>query len=494
MAKSRVSINPMYTGGAGGFSFYVRGGEQVVRQRKNNSNYGESASRTYAQMIRRIMWGNLVNIYKSMKSWQKKAYDSKLAGQTDYNLFIKLNINNCHVGVTKQACEQGFGVFEQYQISNGSLPPIVYSVNTTDHRYTTDIIVKQAVLATTTIGDLSADILANNPQFQSGDNIAFIFFNQQKSLGVDWPYPWTTYAEITLNPSDTRLVADIPELGERLTENLNDTLDVTYTAYDVPVPSQEVGFACIHTRKTTGVLSVSTQYIALNTTEYTQQYSGQEWYQHCIESYGLDEEVPLDPSFREGIISRVTANDATVSNADVLQGSQTVRVYGTALAGSGYRLVHNGIEYTPLSSTDEYDEYILTANGAYVIYIGERVFLSFNIAGIVMPVELSGQVAGGVTDGAQSGVPVGNLIESNTGCVNVPIKVSTAAPYMLMRLYYSAGVEELELEDFTLTNADRTSFGKFDLFYRMNVQPTDPNAPVTIAYKDFIVFVGNYSA
>ena len=111
-----------------------------------------------------------------------------------------------------------------------------------------------------------------------------------------------------------------------------------------------------------------------------------------------------------------------------------------------------------------------------------------------MPVELSGQVAGGVTDGAQSGVPVGNLIESNTGCVNVPIKVSTAAPYMLMRLYYSAGVEELELEDFTLTNADRTSFGKFDGFYRMNVQPTDPNAPVTIAYKDFIVFVGNYSA
>ena len=57
----------MYKGGAGGYTFYVRGGEQVIRQRKNNSNYGETASRTYAQMIRRIRWGNLVNVFKSIK-------------------------------------------------------------------------------------------------------------------------------------------------------------------------------------------------------------------------------------------------------------------------------------------------------------------------------------------------------------------------------------------------------------------------------------------
>ena len=76
MAKSRVTTNPMYTGGAGGYSFYVRKGEQVIRQRKNNSNYGASASRTYAQMIRRIKWGNLVNVFKAMRSWQPKAYDS----------------------------------------------------------------------------------------------------------------------------------------------------------------------------------------------------------------------------------------------------------------------------------------------------------------------------------------------------------------------------------------------------------------------------------
>mgnify|MGYP003482862565 CR=1 FL=1 len=53
MAKARVSTNPMYPGGAGGYSFYVRKSEQIVRQRKNNSNYGESASRTAAQMERR---------------------------------------------------------------------------------------------------------------------------------------------------------------------------------------------------------------------------------------------------------------------------------------------------------------------------------------------------------------------------------------------------------------------------------------------------------
>lgn len=492
MAKSRVTINPMYTGGAGGYSFYVRGGEQVVRQRKNNSNYGEGASRSYAQMIRRIMWGNLVNVYKKMKDWQKKAYDAKLQGQTDYNIFMKLNINNVHVGVTKQACEQGFGVWEPYQISNGSMPPVGYSVNTSDSQYETDIVVKEAIIATTTIGALSADILANNPQFQAGDNIAFIFFYQQKFLGVEWPYPYCEYSEITLNTADTRLVADIPELGERLSESLNDTLIVSYTTPSGDVPSREVGFAAIHTRKTNGVLSVSTQNIALNTQEYVQQYSGNEWYDHCIESYGIDTEVPLDPNFNAGVISKVTANGAALANAATLSGSQVIRVYGNSLYGQGYRFVHNGVDYTPLSSTDEYDEYILTAVGSYVIYVGNQVYLSFSVTGIPMPSEMTGSVTA-YLNSASEGNDNASMKSTQSGCLNYDNIVSQSTPRLDVYLYINEEAE-ISQDDFDFVGASvdsflvRTDYNLVDIL----ITPTSPEQVVYMKYKGYIFFVGNY--
>ena len=493
MAKSRVTINPMYTGGAGGYSFYVRGGEQVVRQRKNNSNYGESASRSYAQMIRRIMWGNLVNVYKKMKDWQKKAYDDKLQGQTDYNIFMKLNINNVHVGVTKQACEQGFGVWEPYQISNGSMPPVGYSVNTSDSQYETDIVVKEAIIATTTIGALSADILANNPQFQDGDNIAFIFFSQQKFLGVDWPYPYCKYTEITLNTADTRLVADIPELGERLSESLNDTLIVSYTTPSGDVPSREVGFAAIHTRKTNGVLSVSTQNIVLNTQEYVMQYSGNEWYDHCIESYGIDTEVPLDPNFHNGIITRVTANGATLSNAESLNGSQDIRVYGNKLNGLGYRFVHNGVDYIPLDSTDEYDQFILTDSGTYAIYVDDILYMSWSVSGVSFPSSLGGRIEGYlVTEaGSSSGATAMEVVTGE--CLNYAHKTTGALAAFELIVWYPTG-EPLSANDFTPVNCDISDFAVQSEDSRVVfwLTPTDDSKPCYVSVDEYIMFVGNY--
>lgn len=494
MAKARVSINPMYKGGAGGYTFYVRGGEQVVRQRKNNSNYGETASRTRAQMIRRIMWGNLVNIYKSIKSWQQKAYDTKAIGQTDYNIFMKLNIPMASVGVTKAACEQGFAVFENYQVSKGSLPPIIYDKNDQLHHIVTNIIYTQAITAATTVGEFSAEIIAKNPQFQAGDNIAVIFCRNHQWIGAEWPYAYSIYTEVTLNVSDTSLLSDIAELGERLTQGANDTLDVNYTA---PSPGGDPvveGVAIIHTRKVSGQLFVSSQNIVMETDQFIQRYSGDEWYNHCIESYGIDTDVPLDPNFEGGIITRVTANDAALQNAAVLSGSQTIRVYGNKLYGNGYSFVHNDIEYTPLSSTDEYDEYILTDNGTYSIYIDERRYMSFSVQGITMPTDITGQVNARQTP-AQSLADAVNIVEGLNGCVNYPYKSSQDYPYFCLYLAFQDEAPESE-SDFVGHNCTLGGYsvggtGKYCFIY---ASPTNADEPAYVTYKDFIIFVGNYTA
>ena len=124
MAKARVSINPLYTGGAGGYSFYVRKDEQIVRQRKNNSNYGETASRSLAQQVRRVKWANLVNVFKACKEWIPKAYESKQGKRTDYNEFMSVNIGSARVCLTKDQAANGCAVVDAFQISKGSLPPI----------------------------------------------------------------------------------------------------------------------------------------------------------------------------------------------------------------------------------------------------------------------------------------------------------------------------------------------------------------------------------
>lgn len=493
MAKSRVAINPLYTGGAGGYSFYVRDGEQVVRQRKNNSNYGSTASRSYAQMIRRIRWGNLVNVFKAIKSWQQKAYDAKRYGQTDYNIFMQLNINKVTVGTTKEMNEGGAGIVEAYQVSRGSIPPIGYTVNTTTHLWITDIAILNAITFETTIGELSTDILANNPTFQEGDNIAFIFMLNWMDSRVEWPFVQSKYAEITLNKTNTALVSDIPVIGARLSQSSNNTIQLLYTEPGQYVVGSEVGFACIHTRKSSGNLQVSSQSILMNTQTIIQVFSGAEWDDTCIQTYGLDTEVPLDPNFKPGTIARVTANGAVVSNAETLTGSQELRVYLGDVSADDVRLTFDGVEYTPLFSGDGYLGYILGDNGECKIYVNGRLYMSFSVEGIVVPAGLPNELV------AMQYASVGDYVNverlSSARCFNYPYKYAEAHP--LFRL--DVGSSSVPFED---DNADHWSFVNCTLdrlstasnnktFVIVDVVDTEEVAYVM--YKAFIVFVFNYA-
>lgn len=494
MAKARVSINPMYKGGAGGYSFYVRGGEQVVRQRRNNSNYGESASRTRAQMIRRIMWGNLVNIYKAIKSWQQKAYDTKAIGQTDYNLFMKLNIPMASVGVTKAACEQGFAVFENYQVSKGSLPPVNYQLSAQNDDIITNIVYTSAILATTTVGEFSAEIIAKNPQFQAGDNIAFIFFRNHQYIGAEWPYAYSVYTEVTLNTSDTSILMGIPEIGQRLIEGPDNVLHVDV---DAPTPGGEPeveGIAIIHTRKVNGQLFVSSQNILMESDQFIQRYSGETWYQTCIDSYGIDTEVPLDPNFNQGIITRVTANGAALQNAAVLSGSQVVRVYGTKLYGNGYSFSHNGIEYVPLSSTDEYDEYVLTDNGSYLINIDGQRYISFSVQGIVVPAGFPTRIAIGIVVDNWSSSVQSQQIDGL--CLNYNVKkAADDLGYAISLGTAAAPFTDADSENYEFDNCELYgSIVAGSDYVIMKVTVTDFNNPAYISYKGLVFAVFNYTA
>lgn len=489
MAKVRVSTNPLYEGGAGGYSFYVRKAEQVVRQRKNNSNYGESASRTRAQMERRVKWGNLVNIYKLMQSWQPKAYEAKKGSQTDYNAFMSLNINRAEVALTKDMVAVGCCAIPSLQISRGSLPPIEFVPGASlPAGQTVNIKLSQAISSSTTVGAFSTDVIANNPVFQNGDNIAVIVMTNWKTL-QGYPYGASDYKEVTLDTSSTALLEDAVGEG-RFVKGANDYLNFIYGTDG----SNECAGALIHTRKVNGSLLVSTQTMWGSRVSIWEEFTGGEWVDECIATYGLDGEVPLDPTASGVSISRVTANGSPVRNAQLLTGSQVLRVEGEGLTGDAFALSHNNVQYTPFSVGEDYVEFTLTDNGNYFIYANGSLYMTFRVEGITVPADMTGRVEGIMVDSGGNNI-TGESAVSTTGCVNLPFKSSAAAPKIRVYLFVD-DVTNVDAEDIVISNGsiDSITPNTDNNVVSILLTPTDTDTVVYMTYKDYIFFVGNYAA
>ena len=483
MAKARVSTNPMYTGGAGGYSFYVRGGEQVVRQRRNNSNYGETASRSEAQMIRRVRWANLVNMYKACKFWMPKAFETKSKGQTDYNLFMSMNINEARVALTKDMAQNGCAVNAGQYVSRGSIAPIALYEYDTGVGAELEIAMTITPGASTTVGQFSADIIANNPVFKEGDNIGVVMFVNTQD-GRNYPYLQTTYSEVTLNSSSTQLLQTI-SLMNRISKSNGGRLKFAVGASQ----SHESGIAFIHTRKIGGELQVSTQRVFQTGENINGEYDSDSWTQECINSYGLDVEVPLDPSFRPGTITSVTANSVEVSDGDTLNGQQTIRVYGTNLYGTNFKFLANGVQYTPLEVNENYIQFSITANCDVILMLNENRYLSFDVTGIVTPSDLTGRVVAGLA--ANSGgtsVPAGSL-ETQEGCLNFPKMVTEAFPYIRVFVYG----DSLEETDFSPVGCTIDRSTAIDGGIVLALRPTSATSVCYVTYEGYIFFVGNYT-
>lgn len=484
----------MYTGGAGGYSFYVRKGEQVIRQRKNNSNYGEGASRTYAQMIRRVKWGNLVNVFKAMKTWQPKAYDSKKQGQTDYNIFMQLNINKATAALTREMCLSGCAVIEPCQVSRGSLPPIALALAGSGNQYVSDIKISNTIQGGTTVGQLSTDILANNPQFSEGDNLAFCIFFNWKDSRVEWPFVSTRYTEITLDTTSATVINSIPALDNRLSKSAGGFLQASWSAGSVTSPNNEVGMVLIHTRKSASMLAVSSQDIVMNSNSISAEFSGNTWYQTCIDSYGLTSDVPLDPSFPEASISSVTANGSAVQNAQVLQGPQVLHISGSGLQTSNIRVTLNDQEITPLESSDSDLMFVLTTDSTIRIYAGGRLYMTFFVVNVPIPEGIPTRMSAGQSDVVSLFITVDHSINivylDDAYYVNYPYLKSESHPYYIIQFKDLVPEEE----DFTFFNCEKESSGTESSLWCLCMSVIDPSQVAYVMYKGIVVFVFNYTA
>lgn len=290
MAVTRNNLSMKMNGKVGAYSFYTStGGRQVARIANNSSNYGETAKRTVAMQTRRSRWGNLVSFYSANKDLMARAYERKGANLSDYNRFMQLNIPLATVSLVKDDFMRGMAILQEYVIADGSLPEIdAAEVEETGMVF--NLLSKiDGEFADNTIGQISVDLLDNNPQLQAGDQITFVSYTNAGTT----PSTIRIYrhlCEMTIDPKSA------VSFGSLKYANI-----VAGNGLKVVIAGQGdvFGQAIIHSRSVGGSLLVSRAKITLNSDTLVRQFSAPEAVKKAIDSYGVDADKLLEPGSPE---------------------------------------------------------------------------------------------------------------------------------------------------------------------------------------------------
>lgn len=334
MAVTRNNLSMKMNGRVGSYSFYTTsGGRQVARIANNGSNYGESAKRTVAMQTRRTKWGNLVTFYRLNRDLMARAFENKDANISDYNRFMQLNIPVARVSLTKDAFMRGVCILQEYVVSDGSLPGFIPVVEeggqiTWDLKSSLD-----GEFADFTIGQISDDLLKNNPTLQKGDQLTFVSWTNAGNVD-SLPRLYRHLCELTIDPASSI------SFGTLTSSNI-----VGATAGSVQILGQGLvhGQVIILSRVVSGQLLVSRSTIALSNDTFVQQFSAPDAVKEAIDSYGVDVEKLLEPGSDEQPAPKPLPSFVTISVTNVPSEAGNVTIQNVDTGKSAV----NFIKVTP---------------------------------------------------------------------------------------------------------------------------------------------------
>lgn len=196
-------------------------------------------------------------------------------------------------------------------------------------------------------------------------------------------------------------------------------------------------------------------------------------------------------------VNSITLNGGSVSpfagRVITVQGTQELHLLGTNLTSRDVQLVHDGVTYTPLQSTQEDFFFLLGSNGSNVIAVNGRWLCTIVVEGVVVPDGLPTrlqmrQTVEPVIGGASLGEFHVMTLASGE-CINYRYLVETSHPYFLLFLRGSDFLEE----DFVLHNGVIRVQGLQSSDYRLSMEVLNASLPSYLTFKGFIVAVFNYS-
>lgn len=322
MSKGNILLG-YARGKVGDLVLLRRGGEQVTRPYVAKVKNPQTRS----QMTQRVKWPNLVAAWRVLKPYIQLGMQDKKPSQSDYNAFISRNLANNTAFLLKEEVKQGAMLVAPYVLTSGSLGLLSMDSST----MSTIRIDSSIDLASASIGEVSASIIASNANFAIGDQITFIVLGQVLNGGVPSVIP-AAYKFVLSEFDNAAPFNDAVAVYGAVAPVAEDGLlgydfrDVTYQGY---------GAACIHSRlSANGILEVSTS--AMQTFFDASAPIGQSTpfgvsEEEAIQSYGINEGVFLNPSSFEEV-EVVLIPSLSSASCNGLQFTSTAQLLATANA------------------------------------------------------------------------------------------------------------------------------------------------------------------
>ena len=320
MAVTRNNLSMKMNGRVGAYTFYTtNGGRQVARIANNSSNYGESAKRTVAMQTRRTKWGNLVTFYRLNRDLMGRAFENKDANISDYNRFMQLNVPFARVALTRDAFMRGVCILQEYIVSDGSLPGFSAAV---EENGKINWSLKSSIdgeFADHTIGEVTDDLLANNPTLQKGDQLTFVSWTNAGNVD-SLPRLYRHLCEVTLDPASSINFGELPS---------SNIVGAAQGKVQILGQGPVYGQVIILSRVVAGKLLVSRSTIALSSETFVQQFSAPDAVKEAIDSYGVDVEKLLEPGSTEQPAPKPLPSFVTISAVNIPSGGGKVMITNT---------------------------------------------------------------------------------------------------------------------------------------------------------------------
>lgn len=262
MAKGNPFMGTI-NGRIGDNVLYVSKGEQnIIKYQKNVTN-----PQSNGQMYQRARFSNAGRFFtRGRKAFFKFAFESKKGSQSDFNAFMKANINRS-VLISKSALQlEGYPAIGKFIMSQGSLA--VVNCRIVNDYWQAHFNIEAPSTMPQSVGDLSKLLIDTN-NYQQGDILTFVFLNtsgggllpQVKPTGsynTDW-----TIKQFRVNVADQTPLSSYEMRAASRSWDGKNYMTLTDLEDSQLLTSAYGGFVCVHSRNTTQGLKVSTQELAV---------------------------------------------------------------------------------------------------------------------------------------------------------------------------------------------------------------------------------------
>lgn len=181
-----------------------------------------------------------------------------------------------------------------------------------------------------------------------------------------------------------------------------------------------------------------------------------------------------------------------------MSGPQELHLLGTNLTPRDVQLVHDGIAYTPLASSQSDWMYLLGGNGTNVITVDGRWLCTIVVSDVVVPEGIpftSGRLT--IQKGTNLGHVAANdkysISVSGTDCVNLPGLVDDEYPFIRLGSTIVDSDSPASELGFEVHNGQVVNSGMSGANYVVIWSVDDWSKPSYLTYQGYIVAVTNYA-